>query len=78
MTCPPKTNPKDKLGLEQKGGRENAKKAVHIGTEYHQTSRKRSAIKPGDDRDRGGEKVGNQRNALAKHLCKAAGMIAQV
>jgi hypothetical protein len=30
LTCPPKPDPKDKLGLEQKGGRQNAKETVFI------------------------------------------------
>jgi len=30
LTCPPKTDPKDKLGLRQKGGRQNAKETVFI------------------------------------------------
>jgi len=30
LTCPPKTDPKDKLGLEQKGGRQNAKETILI------------------------------------------------
>jgi len=30
VTCPPKTDPKDKFGLEQEGGRQNAKETVFI------------------------------------------------
>ena len=61
VTCPPKTNPKDKLGLGQKGGKQNAKEVVYIRTDHNQTSRSRSSIEPGHDRNRGGEKAGNQR-----------------
>ena len=53
VTCPPKTNPKDELGLEQKGGRRDAKETIHIGTDHHQTSGGRSTFELSHDRGRG-------------------------
>ena len=64
LACPPKTNPRNKLGLAQKGGSKNAKKAVHIRTDHQQASGSRGAFEPETDRDRGGEKAGNQRTDL--------------